>query len=431
MILVLATLVRLPTLGAPFESDDYSLIAAIERGPGEPTPLMNSRFQLWAFLDGVPAHSTAAVYRGALPWWTAPEARLALLRPLSSVVLTAIHRYAGWQPRAYYVATLAAFLLSIVAAATVLRRVMPTGIAAFATLLFSVHSVHARSSNWISAIHLPLSTALGMFAIYAHIRWRENGGRAERWLSVLSVCSRSVSGRSDAVSAASARRVRVVGIPTTRRLDPRAGANDRSCGNLRHRLLNTRLRCPRDRSIRQSDRGRLLAMGSRHLARRSDVRAGPTVDDQSVVRPELFDTHGILCRVPDDPLGGAPSCRQFPDGTADVVLGCRAGPFWNPSVGRAVCARAFSYQHSDVRGGRRAARVRRPHSASRTKTRLAVGGDSGPHRNGYRAPRLRAGHDSHVAAPIPKRRLCGAREIPSDSPGQSRSDRRNRAQCRR
>src|SRR5215217_2063650 len=93
-ILVLATLVRLPTLGAPFESDDYSLIAAIERGPGERAPLMNSKFQLWAFYDGVPAHTIAATYSGALPWWTAPEARLALLRPLSSVVLTAIHRYA-------------------------------------------------------------------------------------------------------------------------------------------------------------------------------------------------------------------------------------------------------------------------------------------------------------------------------------------------
>lgn len=183
-IIMLATLLRLPMIGAPFESDDYSLIAAIERGEGRPAPLMNSKYQLWAFYDGQPAHTAAAVFRGALPWWTAPKARLALLRPLSSVVLTAIHAGAGWQPRAYHVATLAAFLLSLVAAAAVLRRVMPPPLAALATLLFSVHSVHEQSSNWISAIHLPLSTTLAMFALYAHIRWREGGGRPLRWLSI-------------------------------------------------------------------------------------------------------------------------------------------------------------------------------------------------------------------------------------------------------
>src|SRR6478672_5067485 len=90
-ILVLATLVRLQLLGAPLVSDDYSLVAAIERGDGHPAPLMNSKYELWAFYDGVPAHSAAAVSSVALPWWTAPEATLALWRPLSSVVLTAIH----------------------------------------------------------------------------------------------------------------------------------------------------------------------------------------------------------------------------------------------------------------------------------------------------------------------------------------------------
>jgi hypothetical protein len=184
-ILVFATIVRLPLLGAPFESDDYSLIAAIERDGGHPAPLMNTKYELWAFYDGVPAHTAAAVSRGALPWWTAPEAKLALLRPLASAVLTAVHAEAGWRPRAYHVATLAAFLLSIVAAATVLRRGMPAATAALATLLFSVNSVHAQSSNWIAAIHLPLATALAMFALYAHIRSREEGAQAWRWLSIL------------------------------------------------------------------------------------------------------------------------------------------------------------------------------------------------------------------------------------------------------
>jgi hypothetical protein len=66
---------------------------------------------------------------GRLPWWTWNDARFALWRPLSSVVLAGIHAVLGRHTAAYHALMVLAYALLIVLVAHLLRRYLPPEVA--------------------------------------------------------------------------------------------------------------------------------------------------------------------------------------------------------------------------------------------------------------------------------------------------------------
>jgi hypothetical protein len=177
-------LVRAPLLGAGFVSDDHVLLAGIEHR----SPLGNTPSNLWSFYDGVPAHVARLVRGGGLPWWTEPTASHAFFRPLSSLVLVCVHALCGDNPAGYYALLLALSAWNGAIAARILARLAAPPAATLALVVFVVHALGVEPTRWISAMHVPLATALVLTGWWWHLRARLDGW-TPGWLASLAAFS--------------------------------------------------------------------------------------------------------------------------------------------------------------------------------------------------------------------------------------------------
>src|SRR5262245_43243182 len=129
------------------------------------------------------------------PLVTAPESPGQLLgqplwkdhafwRPLTALVLCA-----GYHAGAGGAAVLHALSVALHAAATggafaLAHRVTRRPPIAFcAALLFGLHPVQVESVAWATSIDAPLWGCCGLWASWAHLRWRERGSRGAPWLA--------------------------------------------------------------------------------------------------------------------------------------------------------------------------------------------------------------------------------------------------------
>jgi hypothetical protein len=176
----LGAAIRAPLIGAGFVSDDYVLLAAIERR----SPLANTPWNLWSFYDGVPSRQAELLFNGALPWWTEPTAAHAFFRPLSSGVLLATHWFVGPHPAGYYALLVTLYVWNAAMAAVLFNRLVPRPAAAIALALFCTHALAVSPTTWVSALHVPLATALGLTGWWWHLRWRDDGWTPGRFASI-------------------------------------------------------------------------------------------------------------------------------------------------------------------------------------------------------------------------------------------------------
>lgn len=214
LIALAAVLIRAPVLGAGFVSDDYVLLAGIEGR----SPLANTPLNLWTFYTGVPADNAALVRGGALPWWTAPTARHAFLRPLSSALLVLTHAVSRLHAAPYHALDLALCALNVLLVGLLFRKLLPARAAPIALVVFAVHVVHAGAALWISAIHIPLATAFGLAGLLSYVRWRSDGWRPGRVLAVLAFVLALAAGEAGLLPLAY-----VVGYELASGATPRAG----------------------------------------------------------------------------------------------------------------------------------------------------------------------------------------------------------------
>src|SRR5262245_41874240 len=96
-ILLLGLVLALPALAAPLALDDLFHLAALEGR----TPAPLRWWELFTFAPADPARRGLFVAGGVLPWWSAPDLKLAFWRPLSSALVVLDHalfgrRALGW-----------------------------------------------------------------------------------------------------------------------------------------------------------------------------------------------------------------------------------------------------------------------------------------------------------------------------------------------
>lgn len=180
VVLAAAILARTSMLTAPFVSDDYLLLAALENR----SPAGNTTFDLWDFYDGDPKRMQQSMERGGIPWWTVPGAKHAFFRPLSSAVMVGLHGIFGSAPLGYYLVHFILYAAMFWVAALLFRRWLSAPASLVALLLLAFQTIHAQPSLWISAISIPISTSLGLAAVLFHLRWREDQYRPGCMLSL-------------------------------------------------------------------------------------------------------------------------------------------------------------------------------------------------------------------------------------------------------
>jgi hypothetical protein len=174
----LGVALALPSLGVGFIGDDYLQIAQLERW----SPVPASPLDLYVFMPRDAAHVERLRQEGILPYFAAPDLKIAFLRPFTSALMWLDHTLFGRWPLPYHVHTLLWFGGLLLIAASLLRRTLPPGLALLALAVFCLDDAHAMAAGWIAARNATVACALVFLGLWAHLRWRTEGWR---WGAVL------------------------------------------------------------------------------------------------------------------------------------------------------------------------------------------------------------------------------------------------------
>jgi hypothetical protein len=178
LVIALALGIACLSLNAGFDADDRTFRVLLRDG-------ITPSYDLFHFSGDTPARNLALVRTGILPWWTNPELKLHLLRPLTSLAFTLDCAVFGRHPLGYHLHSLAWFAALLVAARLILRRVLPGPVGVFALVVFSLRAGNAYPYAWVSARHILVAAVPALFALYAHVRARLDGWAPGRWLAPL------------------------------------------------------------------------------------------------------------------------------------------------------------------------------------------------------------------------------------------------------
>ena len=165
---VLTLALSLPSLELGFSIDDHHLLGLIDGRAGLKAEGVNLYTD---FEEGMP-----------LPWWTAPDARVDFLRPLSSALLRLDFALFGDAAFGYHVHALAWLALLVGTCGLMLSR-LPRRVAGLALFAVAVEEAHALTAGVLCNRHALVAAAITLVGLHLHLRWREDGWRPGAWLA--------------------------------------------------------------------------------------------------------------------------------------------------------------------------------------------------------------------------------------------------------
>jgi hypothetical protein len=174
VLCVLAALVaglwlRRSALDMGFHGDDYVQIAMLEgKFPAPRSPL-----DLFRFAD-VERDGQSVIDFGYDPWWSLPNLKMAMFRPLSSALIAFDHRVFPWRPVAQHVHSMLWWVLMVGVCAWLFRMLLPLRVAVVALILFVLEEAHTVPLAWLANRSTLVSAAFGLLGLALHIRFREN-----------------------------------------------------------------------------------------------------------------------------------------------------------------------------------------------------------------------------------------------------------------
>ena len=177
---VSAILLALPTLNSPLLEDDTIHRAILsDRTPG----LRWGPLELYDFVGAPQRPATLLRDVGVMPWFTDANLKIRFFRPLSSALLVADTRVFGnrlWASRLHSLSWFLAILWLVV---LLHRRFLPPREAGLAVLIYAVSVGHVMPVAWIAARQGLIATVFALASFWLHVRRREDGWTAGRWLS--------------------------------------------------------------------------------------------------------------------------------------------------------------------------------------------------------------------------------------------------------
>lgn len=185
-----------PALGGDFVADDH-LHRILSRDDPGIDGLSSRPFDLFVFASGDPAANHALMDAGVFPWWTAPEARLAFLRPLSSATHAFDHALWPDSATAMLVHNLVWYALALLVVWRFYRRFAGASwVAALALLLYAVDDARGPPVSWIANRNAIIAVVLALPVLLVYDRWRREGWTPGRWLAPLLLVPALLAGES-------------------------------------------------------------------------------------------------------------------------------------------------------------------------------------------------------------------------------------------
>lgn len=173
---LLALLLLAPSLGGGFLLDDYSFQLTLHPS-SQAAGLGRAGWDLFNFEDGRDGHFARALARGIWPWWTAPDFRLAFIRPLSSSLHAFEFAHLRAHPWVMHAHSLLWYAALVIVVGAVHRRIFGLGVTAgVATLLYAIDDAHAFPALWITHRNALIALTLGFAAVY---QWERRALPAE------------------------------------------------------------------------------------------------------------------------------------------------------------------------------------------------------------------------------------------------------------
>lgn len=175
-VLILAAVgLRLDALFSHFMADDYAQLAMLEgRYPVERSPL-----NLYSLSDGTAEEGRAVINSGYYPWWSHPEMRLSMLRPLASGLLWLDHALFGSWPLPYHVHSMLWWVAMLVVIAVLYVRLLPPAVALCSLALLALDEAHGVAVAWVANRCALISAVFSLLGLLSYLRFREGGGDAQ------------------------------------------------------------------------------------------------------------------------------------------------------------------------------------------------------------------------------------------------------------
>jgi hypothetical protein len=182
VIVACALLLALPSLSAGFFADDLLHVAIVS---GQLSSILSVvPLDMFRFSSGDPAWVQEMIREGLFPWWSDLHCRLAFFRPLSAVSHILDYRLWAMNPVGYHVTNILLWLLVLLAAGSLIRRLAPTARAAtLSFFVFALADARALVIMWVANRNALVATALAFAALVAWDSYRRGAGRSRAVLA--------------------------------------------------------------------------------------------------------------------------------------------------------------------------------------------------------------------------------------------------------
>lgn len=181
---LVAVAIVAPSLALGFVTDDYGFHAVLHARP----PVGRPAWDLFRFTSGDRSVMEHAIATARLPWWTAPDFRLAFLRPLAGLSFAADDGFAPGHPVVAHAVSLLWFGTLLVTVANLYRRLFAPGLTAtLALLFFALSPANASPAAWLSARHVLIAAVPIVVALDAHARAVEEGFTRGRFVAPIAL----------------------------------------------------------------------------------------------------------------------------------------------------------------------------------------------------------------------------------------------------
>lgn len=173
VVVALGAWLRWPVVGAGFYTDDAVQIGMLEGA----WPAPRSPLDLFRFADTA-RDGRAVLDFGYDAWWSSPDLRIAMFRPLSSALIAMDHRVFGLDATLWHLHSLAWWVALVVAAALFFSRVLEPPAAALALALFAVGRGQTVAVAWLASRNTLVSCSFAAVGLWLHVSPRRRGAAA-------------------------------------------------------------------------------------------------------------------------------------------------------------------------------------------------------------------------------------------------------------
>ncbi|MCP5051535.1 MAG: hypothetical protein GY940_30485, partial [bacterium] len=179
-----------------------------------------SPLNLYNFSDGTPEHVSKLISLGFSPWYTDLNWKMKFFRHLPSVLLALNHKISGMNPTGYVLHSVLWYFILIVLMGFLVRMLVPASVSgrshpvAYLTLfIFALALRNGLVVLYGGARWLLIVTACALAGLVAHIKWREQGWKPGRYLSLVCFLLALLSGEASLAVLAYLAAYELVGNP--------------------------------------------------------------------------------------------------------------------------------------------------------------------------------------------------------------------------